>query len=213
MPFTKPLYKLSDNLQTIPEYIKIKNMLDRLSSNPDVLAGMSGKCVSACDIVQNMLVFYGVKSKIIECQAMLIKRNQQFNDFQFVGFDNIGLSNESIDTHVVVITETNPPILIDAAIGGFLPQDEKILVRELNSTDGDIMGDFSVDDVSITYRNKKNIKLPGLHQKNLLERLKEDIVVKEELRLVKTAAIAGLLISLSNMIFNITLLILKLLYL
>jgi len=204
-------YKLDEDILDVAEYKGIKQMLDRLQKS-GIMERLQGNCVSACDIIQNMLNFYGVSAKTVECQLMAVKENNQTKDFCFVGFDEIGRGNNSVDSHVVVVTLGNQPVLIDAAIGNLLPGDNQIVVRKLTSVDPDIIGEFKLDDVTLTYQNKKQIKLPELHQKNLIERLKEQTKVNEKINTLNKWVIIGLAIGGINILFNFTLLTLRLIF-
>lgn len=204
-------YTITPAVKKMPEYEKIVAMLERLSSS-DVVKRLHGNCISAADIIQNMLSFYGVESTIMECQAFVVKENKEIKDFCFVGFNNIGINPNSVDTHVIVITKTDPPVLIDGSLGYLLPPNEEIFIREVNSLDPDLIGQYQMDDITVTYHPKKNIKLPSLHQKNLMERLGEDKKIAEKLKFLQIIVIVAASMSLINFSLNITLLILKMMF-
>jgi hypothetical protein len=205
-------YTLPPEIKKHKSYAGLQSMLDRLCANPEVVARFPGNCISASDIIQHMLDFYGVKSKLIECQVMLIKSASDQKDFRFIGFNNVGLDPNTIDTHVVVITETVPPLIIDASLGHYLPEKEWIMIRELNGKDDDTIGEYVIDDMSLTYRPKKQIKIPGLHQKNIMSRLEEDAKIRRNITKLYWFVASLVALSLMNMTFNITLIVLKLMW-
>jgi hypothetical protein len=205
-------YTLTPEIKKHKDYVGLQAMLDRLCANPEVIARFPGNCISASDIIQHMLDFYGVKSKLVECQVMLIKSAGEQKDFRFVGFNNVGLDPNTIDTHVVVVTETVPPLMIDASLGHYLPEKEWIMIREMNGKKDDLMGEYVINDISLTYRPKKQIKIPGLHQKNIMDRLEEDAKNRQSIKKLYwfVAALVGM--SILNMLFNLTLISLKLIW-
>lgn len=202
-------YTLTKTIQSLPEYNNILLMLERLI-NSGILPNLEGNCISAADIVQNLLSFYEIKSKTIECQAFLVKENNTIKDFCFVGANFVGVGPNSIDTHVINITETNPPILIDASLGHLLPEQNKIIIREVNSLDPDIIAKYQIGDVTLTYYHKKNIRLPALHQKNLVDKITDDLKIKKEIRYLKIIVTILVLLGLTNFTLNIIAIYLKL---
>lgn len=207
-------YSLPPGIHGNPGYRGLQATLDRLCANPEVVQRFPGNCISASDIVQHILEFYGVKSKLIECQVMVIKGTDASNkDFRFVGFNNVGLGPNMIDTHMVVVTETMPPIMIDASLGHYLGESNMIFMRELAAqTTPGLMGEFVVDDISLTYQAKKEIKMPMLHQKNIVDRIEEDMKTRSKIKSLFTFFFILLAMNVINMIFNLTSIILKLMW-
>jgi hypothetical protein len=198
-------YTVDEQLKSHPNFKNIESTLDRLCTD-DVVQRLPGNCISACDILQNVLSFYDINSKILECQAMAVKENKDTKNFCFVGFSDLAKKDGVVDSHVVIITQTEPPIIIDASIGHLLPQKNKILVKVLDNLDPDIIGKFEIEDVTITYHHKKNIRLPVIHQKNLVDRIQEHMNFDKKIKLVsKILMIIGSLTAV-NFLFNMTLL-------
>lgn len=205
------LYKIDENLSKHPQSKNIISCLDRLCSTSTV-ERLPGNCISACDILQNMLSFFDVQSSIIECQVMAIKENNQQKEFCFIGFNNVESLEGTIDSHVVIVTQTTPPIIIDASIGNLLPKNEQILVKVLDNLDPNIIAEFKIEDVLLTYHHKKVIRLPSLHQKNLIQRFKEEQDLKEKYGFLTKLlyVIAG--ITVYNFIANNLMIILKIIF-
>lgn len=207
-------YTLPPDIYKNTGYRGLQATLDRLSANPEVIQRFPGNCISASDIVQHILEFYGVKSRLVECQVMIIKGcdNSQ-KDIKFIGFNNVGITPSTIDTHLVVVTETVPPMLIDASLGHCYGEKNSIFIRELLSDlRPNLLGEFILDDLSITYQAKKEVKMPMLHQKNLVDRIEEDIKTKSKIKNLFLFFKVLLALTLINMIFNITSIILKLMW-
>ena len=198
-------YNVDEQLKTHPDFKKIEKALDNLC-NSSTFEKLAGQCVSACDILQNILLFYGVQSKIMECQMMAVKENPKIKEFCFVGFDYIMDDGGDLDSHVILVTQTEVPIIIDASIGYLLPENDKILVRVLDNLDPEIIGKFLIDDVTLTYHHKKNLRLPSLHQKNLIDRIKEEKQLSKKIKIgTKIIIVIGIVTGI-NFIANFTLL-------
>lgn len=168
-----------------------------------------GNCVSSCDILQNVLSQVGIKTKIVECQAIAIRQNNEEKNFFFVGYDgnaNLG----QIDTHTVLIVETEQPILIDISIGHIFLPHNKIVIEKLNSNKSGIISEYKFGDLTLTYKEKLNIKLPAIHQKNLLQRIVSDQNMERTIKTLKMFIICAVSLGLVNFILNVTLIILRL---
>lgn len=196
------------SVENSPTYKKIKESIELLfkSSGHQFFYG---NCVSSCDILQNVLSQVGIKSKIVECQAIAILQNDKEKNFFFVGYDgnaNLG----QIDTHTILIVEDENPLLIDISIGHiFLPQN-KIVIEKLNSTKHGVIAEYKFGDLTITYKEKLNIKLPAIHQKNLLQRIVSDQNMERTIKTLKMFIICAVSLGLINFILNVTLIILRL---
>lgn len=165
------MYTMTKELQRHMNRKQICAILDRLSQG-EMIYRMAGNCLGACDIIQKMLSAVGIDSKIVECQASVIRTEGEFQDFFFVGYDNLtGDFEGMIDTHVVIVTNTEPPVLIDAALGDAVSEDNRIVVGVLEDLDPDVIGEFTIDNTVVTYTVKQRTRLPELHQKNLVERI------------------------------------------
>lgn len=196
------------SLKNLPLYKKIKESIDLLfkSSGHQFFYG---NCISSCDILQNVLSQVGIKSKIVECQAIAIKQNNTEKNFFFVGYDgnaNLG----QLDTHTVLIVEDIEPLLIDISIGHiFLPKN-KIIIEKLNSKKQGVIAEYQFEDLTLTYKEKLNIKLPAIHQKNLLQRIISDQNIERTIKTLKVFIICAVSLGLINFVLNITLIILRL---
>lgn len=205
-------YTIPDSIKHIPEIKGITKVLDKISDT-NVLERLKGNCISGSDMIQNMLHYHDIESKTLECQVFVARENAKVQ-FLFVGFNNLApnTTNNLVDTHVVVVTETNPPILIDAALGHVLPHDNQIVIQPLESTDPSKFGEYKIGDATISYFEKKNIKLPSIHQKNLIDRLKADQEVNKKLTFMEKALIFLGCFSLINFTLNVTMIAIKLIH-
>jgi hypothetical protein len=168
-----------------------------------------GNCVSSCDILQNVLSQIGIKSKIVECQAIAIRQNSNEKNFFFVGYDG-NASLGQIDTHTIVIVEDEIPLLIDISIGHIFLPENKIVLERLNSNKPGVIAEYQFGEYTLTYKEKLNIKLPAIHQKNLLQRIISDQNLEKTVKTLKMFIICAVSLGLINFILNVTLIILRL---
>jgi hypothetical protein len=99
--------------------------------------------------------------------------------------------------------------LIDASISGSLPRETPVVVRVLNSLDPESMGVFKINNVELNYNNKKNIKLPYVHQRTLVDRMKSEHNIKAEVSSVKKLVMFAIWFGIINLFVNVLLLMLK----
>lgn len=210
----KTIHKTEDqNLIRNPQYHKIVEAINSLVRNQD-RSSFIGNCVATCDIVQTILSQFGISSKIVECQVCVITNVDGAKGYMFVGYDNYSYPGQ-IDTHTVVVTEDENPILIDISLGNLLPPEyqfiiERIKVPESNSTGKEIISQINLKNVEITYFTKKNLKLSNIHQKNLVQRIVKEQKLDSTINFVKTMLYCSLTLSVINFILNMALIVLKL---
>jgi hypothetical protein len=64
----------------------------------------------------------------------------------------------------------------------------------------------------VTYHHKKNIKLPALHQKNLIERIEDEKAIAKKITFLQKVVIAIICFSFVNFTLNVITLMMKILY-
>ena len=196
-----------------PQYHKIRDMLTSLLRNQETSA-FAGNCVATCDIVQALLSQIGISSKIIECQVCVIKNIDGNRNYMFVGYDNYSYPGQ-IDTHTIVVTEDNNPILIDMTLGHHLPQDHQYIIERISdskkNTDGkEIIAEYTFKNAEITYFAKKNLRLANIHQKNLVQRLVDEQKFKATMAFMQKMMYVTLGIALVNFLLNLIMIVLRL---
>ncbi len=194
-----------------PYYLQIKKLLDNLITT-GVLPKLQGNCIAAADLVQNLLYQHNIHSRILEVQLTATKHyNDGDTEFMFVGYDNL-MNPGQVDTHLIVIAETEIPLLIDVSIGHVLAgTSEQFVLKELN-TNSLFLADHMIDDVQLTYTAKKSIRLPNLHQRTLIDRMMEERKLKETIQWLKILTMTGLGLSVFNTLANTLLIILKIIF-
>ncbi len=195
-----------------PQFADVKNVIDSLWQSGIIQRG-AGYCLGMSDIVQKMLENKGIKSRIVECKLIVLKKNPP--SMHLIGQNtiftegNIAKDQTKVDTHVVIITDTKIPMLIDTSIGHV---NEKIpyVCGEINGKEN-VLAEYKIDDSEWVYLKKPIEVLPELHQKSLLERIRTDTTVANTLQFMKYIVIALIAMSLINFSLNVTTIVLKLL--
>jgi hypothetical protein len=191
-------------------YDKIVNSIATLDRD-GILKDLHGNCVLAADIIQNMLHDQGISSVILECQLTITRLEPDgTSSVNFVGYDFSPTSNQ-INTHAVVMTRSETPLIIDASIGHHLGNARQVVVTQcdINSTDPEILGVAQVDNHTLTYRAKKTIRLASRHQKDIMERLRHEYDTIKNIRLLRHLIVGTVFLSVTNFILNISLLMIK----
>lgn len=199
---------MDSELLKSPRYHKIKDIVKKLSqvTSPEQFAG---NCISTADIVQHLVSHAGIKCKIVECQVCMIRNDGETQDFLFIGFDGRSYPGQ-IDTHTVVITEDEEPLLIDLSLGHVMPKDKPFIVEKLNGSKLGVIAEFNIGNINITYTEKKSIRLPAVHQKTLLQRIVNEQQMSKNLDRLKIFVICAVTLGLINFTLNVVLIVLRL---
>ncbi len=204
-----------ESLLKSPVYHKIKSVVDALMSGSNGNE-FSGNCIAASDILQTVLSKAGIACKILECQVSIVVEEGSGNKrYHFIGYDNYSYPGQ-IDTHTVVLTEADDPILIDISLGYILSTEQPVVIERIKrnekeiSSDGTI-GEFKVGNATLSYSEKKNIRLAGFHQKNLLQRILKEQDIDKNMNKLKLFIICAVSLGVINFSLNAILIILRLL--
>jgi hypothetical protein len=195
-----------ESLKKLPYFHKTVELLNRLEDN-GILSRLSGNCISACEMIQTMLTQSGIECEIIECQVSVFKMNDSV-EFYFVGYDNTAFPGQ-IDTHTVVLTKTEVPFIIDVSISNLLPTNHPYIIERANGSNLLEISNVKFDNVTVTYQRKKNIKIPHLHQKTIIERISEERKTKDLISKIRIFAMIAVALGLINFAFNTILLSIK----
>ncbi len=199
----------NDQLKDDPQFNEIRAVINSLW-NAGVIQRGANFCLSMSDIIQKLLAEKGVKSKLVECKLIVMKNNPP--QLTIVGQeDQFNLNTENqLDSHVVVVTETQIPMIIDTSIG-YIDQNVPYVVAPLNGA-GDYLGQYDINGSKWTYIRKTRESLPFLHQQSILERIKKDSTVDTSLKNLKFLITVAISISIINFILNNALIVLKLIW-
>jgi hypothetical protein len=190
-------------------YKTIKSVVDGFVKSP-LFKTFANNCIAASDMVQASLGLKGIKSRLVEVQLSMMRIAGEENSYMFIGFDNI-VSTGQIDTHMVVVTDTPIPILIDLSLGKYLPVEAPFIMRPV-FPEGETIGEFEHFNIKLNYTYKKNIRFPQLHQKYLIQRMQDETEVKKTILFIKIMVICAIGLSGVNFVLNSILILLKVIY-
>ena len=200
----------TDKVFNSPESMKILEVIDNLYKS-GMAINFAHNCIAASDILQASLHSIGIKSKIIEVQLNIFRDDGTDNkDYLYIGYDGVTFPGE-IDTHVVVITETKEPLLIDLSLGHVLPSDKNRIITKCNP-ENKYIASLDVGNLKLSYFIKTTVKLPHLHQKNLVERMVEDNKTRNVVEQLRIFIYFLMGLSIVNFTLNSILLILKMIF-
>lgn len=157
-------------------YKKITNLIKTIETT-GTLYRSSGHCIGVSDMVKKLLEDYGIKSKLVECNLAVI----QPKSVNLVGYKMGSDVNpeKEVPTHVVCVTETPVPFLIDLSVFGFdetidyvlYPLHEKFIDHAKNVVT------IKFDKHTWCYNERKQNVLIDLHEKSIIDRINRDILV------------------------------------
>jgi len=197
----KGLFTTKDFTKHTAESKTVFDCVQRLVDNGLISAG-SGWCVSMSDIIQSQLKSLGIQSKVVEV-SLEIQYKEDKIDHVYVGYDGMSKKDDSTaDTHVAVVTQTLPPILIDGSIAHNLPLGKLAVVEEITevplSSRHPIVIEFPSHNMILTYKEKLNPKIPLTHQMSILQRMETDQKIFKSLNWLRTMIIIAITISILN---------------
>jgi hypothetical protein len=158
-------------LAKTPEYRKVLEVLNNLWQGQVIQRG-GGYCLSMSDMIRTLLKKEGIESRLVECKLTVMNKNPP--SLMLIGHDGLiqrtGNINE-MDVHVVCVTETDIPMLIDASIINLNMGRAWIVER---AGHGDVIGEYVYDDVNWIYQIKPYSQLPQSYQKSIVDRIHTD---------------------------------------
>jgi hypothetical protein len=194
-----------DPLLKSPEYHKIMEVINELKKTR-MLQSFNGNCIAACEILQSMLSQVGIQSRTVEVELLITRRGEK-NEYLFVGFNDMHFPGQ-VDTHMILITDTPQPIIIDVSIGHVLPPDRNFIIERVNQT-SQSFSEHNIENLNLIYREKKSVKFAELHQKNLIQRILTEQKQRQEFDNLRTVLVICLSVTAINFILNSILILLK----
>lgn len=197
---------LSDKVKNSKEYKAVVHLIEILHRD-GVFSRLEGNCIGACDLVTSMLLQHGVEASIVECSVSVKNNKTNPPTYHFIGFDKFS-EGDQVDVHTVVVTSGEIPLLIDVSIASTLPQHTPVIITPIKN-DQFVLAEAEIDNVTLRYNNKKNLKLPALHQKTILQKMKDDEDLKNKIKFIQTVVFFIIGFSITNFFLNIIAIILK----
>ena len=186
----------SEELKKDSDYKKVANIIYKLIEGGITFAA-KGYCISVADIVYTLLKQNNIPCKILECHLAITNKIE--DKVYAMGFDDLKDILTKADTHVVVVTETKIPMVIDVSIAHMLPNNIQGIIDILvDDNHGGIFANIDTPFISLTYQRKKQNSIPMLHERSILNRINTDIKIFNSLKYLKYIVIGALLISLLN---------------
>ena len=186
------------------DYFKtIKAVIDSLYSSRMLEAG-SGYCLSMSDIILKLLHKEGIKSRLVECNLMVTLKNPP--GLYLIGYPGFNQNNynseKMMQTHIVCITETEIPILIDTSISHIDKSIPYICAPVLKNYDHANIAEYDFETSTWSYTQKldTDIELPKLHQKSIIDRIKQDASIQKQINFVRNFMFILLAVSGLNLI-------------
>jgi len=182
----------SDVLPATEDYKKVKEIVERLIESGIGKMG-EGYCISVSDILFNILNQNGIKSHLMEVQLSAV---DHINDRHYmVGFNTTFQQNShtQVSTHVVVVTDTEIPMIVDLSIAHRLPGDFQCIIDKAVNEGDKVLSKIDFQGWSYIYQEKKDgVGIPQLHQISILERISTDKKIFEEMKSLKALNIVGI---------------------
>lgn len=178
----------------------ILELLGRLIVNGIAQRGQ-GHCISMSNMLHTLLNQNSIDCKLVECQALItLTKNQQMF---FVGYDGPS-DQKTIDSHVVVVTNTKEPLLIDISVGHRLPNGFQIVVDKVTYDSSDVMlCNVIHESVTITYEQKQKYNIPFLHQISIVDRMATDTKIFRQIQFLRILNYIGISLSIFSVINTI----------
>jgi hypothetical protein len=208
-------YNLNKNLTTDKELLADTEYQACLTAIEMLrISGMmqhvAGNCIATSELFQHTLREVGISSRMVECKLIIsIVNSGTGKELRYLGFNGIDTTAGYVDTHVVLITETKIPMLIDLSIAHLLTGERLWVMERVVSNDPDIISKITFKDSTLTYSVKKSPRLLGLHQTTLLERISQEQQTKKNISFMKKIIIAIGIFTLVNFTLNTSMLTLK----
>jgi hypothetical protein len=199
------------DITELPEYHAIQRIIDSVVKN-GLLDRFTGNCIGASDLLSSMLRHEGIESKMVECFLSIKNTNHNPPIYNFIGYDGLHMRENQFDVHLVVVTKTKVPILIDLSIAHVLPETVPYIVGKVSDAE-DTFGEYYIEGVELRYNIKKTPKLPALHQKTIVEKIREDEAIREKLKQLQLGITILAIFAAINFTLNMTAVILKMIYL
>lgn len=189
---SKTIITTSDILKQDAEYKKVKDVVERLIASGISRMG-EGYCISVSDILFNFLNQGGIKCHLMEVQLSAVDNIN--NHTYMVGFNTPYQENSYLNTqtHVVVVTDTTIPMIIDMSIAHRLPQGYQCIIDKATNEGDKVVCKLEAHGWSYIYQEKKTmVGVPILHQISILERINTDRKIFTEMKSLKTLNYIGI---------------------
>jgi hypothetical protein len=169
------------------EYKKLENLISGMIRSGIVSLG-TGYCIGMSDILYASLKQHDIPAELIECHAVICYYKESPEKNIFIGHDGTS-DHGTVDTHVVIITKTEIPMIIDLSISDKLPFGWTVIVDIISNKEKKdlILADLHYPEhgLKITYTEKRSGKVPLVYQSSIIDRISTDQKIFRNLKLLK----------------------------
>jgi hypothetical protein len=191
------MFTTNEKIQNDLSYKKVCELIQKMNQSGALWLGQ-GQCISMSEMIRMSLLGIGIKSRLVECQLTIIDNtNDNGATLSYIGFDNMTNPGQ-LDTHVVVVTETEIPMLIDASITHRLPQNFSVVVEAVQNEVDNVICNSTKNNFTLIYQQKINQKVPWQVQNSILERIQTDKKIFNNIYSLKILIIIALIVSVLN---------------
>jgi hypothetical protein len=189
----------SEDLKKTEDYQTVTRLISRLIESGVVFMGQ-GYCISMSDILYTLLMQHDIKCRMVECQLAITHKKD--DAIWLIGFDNqkSGELKNEVDTHVVIVTDTEIPMLIDLSISHKLPEDMNAIIDAVELKDNRVIATINHPGVSLIYQERERFKLPLLHQTSIVDRIKTDKKIFKDIKFLMFLVVFSVSVSSINLI-------------
>lgn len=172
-PNFKKYLTLDQELLADKDYQKVINLIENFCSL-GILQRGAGFCLSVADTLSKVLKANGINSELVECELVITTENPP--TINMVGQDYNPVVNETqINCHIVCVTKTKIPMLIDISVADYESITGVVFVCErLKASEEADLCKATYPGSSYFYNKKLNPILPGMHQISMIDRIKTD---------------------------------------
>jgi hypothetical protein len=181
-------------------YQKILEVIEKVS-NMGMLDRGVGYCFSMSDIFLKLLHKNGIGAELVECSLMVaIKDPPSVNLVGYNGFGNVSNYADAMENHVVCITKTPIPILIDGSLKNIDPNVPYVCIPVTGKENHTNLAEYDFGTSVWTYEKKKDSELPMLHQRSILQRISKDKKIDTDIQKLQKIIISIAVITVLNFI-------------
>lgn len=188
-----------DSVKQTGYYQKIIGLINQVRDSGLIAKGF-GQCLSMSDIILKLLYKEGIESELVECSLMVFRKEPP--GVYLVGYpgfiENHYDKSERMENHVICITKTDIPILIDLSVTAIDSNVDFIcepIVKEESHAD---IAEFKFENSTWTYQSRPSTGLPRLYEKSIIKRMQTDNSVEKQLKFIRSFLYIMFLVSFLN---------------
>lgn len=186
----------NEELKNDEDYKVVSTMLLDLW-NVGIIQRGGGYCVGMSDMFQRLLATRGIEAELKECKLTVIGIDPPgLMMVGHTGFGKRAADPLDVDSHVVCITKTKIPMLIDCSVFNIRPEIPWICEPLADNKESILELDFGTS--KWLYQEKEESRLPKEHQLSIVGRIKKDQKIDKSISFLKWLVILALGISSLN---------------